>query len=201
MPPSLRVPSLLQSTYNARRAVRQHRSAVMAAAAPHAVLCDAHCHAHDDVQKLKELATLQAGKVALMGVREDDWDMVAKAHTEIAPDKVWTLTNIIKYSNIDAAHLILTGWTFPAEASHCIAVAHKLPQSRVSRLFRVLASTRGLHTYMLYQTLEPLPAALIKSKNCLTSRKAQALRALMKPWPRCWSSNPQQPGKQHFDSC
>ncbi|KAI8332578.1 hypothetical protein BC941DRAFT_435936 [Chlamydoabsidia padenii] len=43
----------------------------------YSLLCDAHCHAHDDTQRLTEIATLRTGHITLMGVRQDDWDTVA----------------------------------------------------------------------------------------------------------------------------
>jgi hypothetical protein len=41
-------------------------------------LCDNHCHPHDDVDKLDEIAKLRTGHLTLMGVREQDWDTVKK---------------------------------------------------------------------------------------------------------------------------
>ncbi|CAO3576064.1 unnamed protein product [Absidia cylindrospora] len=41
-------------------------------------LCDAHCHAHDDKQRLDEIQQLRTGHVTLMGVRQDDWETVEK---------------------------------------------------------------------------------------------------------------------------
>lgn len=53
-------------------------------------LCDAHCHIHDDATNERMIAQLQAGKVALMGVREDDFQNVARC-AALAPDKVTLL--------------------------------------------------------------------------------------------------------------
>ncbi|ORZ01920.1 TatD family [Absidia repens] len=39
-------------------------------------LCDAHCHAHDDKQRLDEIQQLRTGHITLMGVRQDDWETV-----------------------------------------------------------------------------------------------------------------------------
>ncbi|KAI9287528.1 hypothetical protein BC943DRAFT_342107 [Umbelopsis sp. AD052] len=41
-------------------------------------LCDNHCHPHDAVDKLNEIAKLRTGHLTLMGVREQDWDTVKK---------------------------------------------------------------------------------------------------------------------------
>ncbi|KAI8139008.1 hypothetical protein BJV82DRAFT_696402 [Fennellomyces sp. T-0311] len=41
-------------------------------------LCDAHCHPHDDVKHLDMIPKLKTGHITIMGVRQDDWDCVAK---------------------------------------------------------------------------------------------------------------------------
>jgi Tat protein secretion system quality control protein TatD with DNase activity len=46
------------------------------------LLCDAHCHAHDDTQRLDGISTLRTGQITLMGVRLDDWDTVVKVAGE-----------------------------------------------------------------------------------------------------------------------
>lgn len=61
----------------------------MASASTPLALCDAHCHAHDDADNAHMLAQLQAGKVALMGVQEDDFQRVEHC-ASLAPEKVHT---------------------------------------------------------------------------------------------------------------
>ncbi|KAI8377963.1 TatD family [Radiomyces spectabilis] len=39
-------------------------------------LCDAHCHPHDDRQHLQDIAHVKTGHMTIMGVRQDDWDVV-----------------------------------------------------------------------------------------------------------------------------
>ncbi|KAI9308149.1 TatD family [Cunninghamella echinulata] len=39
-------------------------------------LCDAHCHVHDDKERHKDIPLLQTGHITLMGVRQDDWNIV-----------------------------------------------------------------------------------------------------------------------------
>lgn len=41
-------------------------------------VCDAHCHAHDDIENLRDISQLKTGHITLMGVRQDDWDTVSK---------------------------------------------------------------------------------------------------------------------------
>ncbi|KAI8979471.1 TatD family [Mycotypha africana] len=53
-------------------------------------LCDAHCHPHDDVKNLLKIAQLKTGFVTLMGVRQDDWDTVAKVATDCLNGKSQT---------------------------------------------------------------------------------------------------------------
>lgn len=45
-------------------------------------LCDAHCHAHDDRENLQLISELKTGHITLMGVRQDDWDIVSKVAKE-----------------------------------------------------------------------------------------------------------------------
>ncbi|CAB5196654.1 Metallo-dependent hydrolase [Rhizophagus irregularis] len=44
--------------------------------------CDAHTHAHDDVEHLKEIANLKTNKICLMGTRLEDLDVVSKLATD-----------------------------------------------------------------------------------------------------------------------
>jgi hypothetical protein len=39
-------------------------------------LCDNHCHPHDDLDQLDTIQTLRTGHLTIMGVREQDWDVV-----------------------------------------------------------------------------------------------------------------------------
>jgi hypothetical protein len=41
-------------------------------------LCDSHCHPHDDLKKLSSIPQLKTGHITIMGVRQDDWDVVAR---------------------------------------------------------------------------------------------------------------------------
>lgn len=41
-------------------------------------LCDAHCHPHDQLDKLQLIPKLKTGHITIMGVRQDDWDAVSK---------------------------------------------------------------------------------------------------------------------------
>ncbi|ORY98966.1 TatD family [Syncephalastrum racemosum] len=41
------------------------------------LLCDAHCHPHDEKDKLDMILKLKTGRLNTMGVRQDDWDVVA----------------------------------------------------------------------------------------------------------------------------
>ncbi|KAL0091382.1 TatD family [Phycomyces blakesleeanus] len=53
-------------------------------------LCDAHCHAHDAIDKLDLIPALKTGHITLMGVRQDDWDRVssvANACNQVSPQK------------------------------------------------------------------------------------------------------------------
>ena len=45
-------------------------------------LCDAHCHPHDDLKNLNLISELKTGHVTIMGVRQDDWQTVAKVAEE-----------------------------------------------------------------------------------------------------------------------
>ncbi|KAG2235294.1 TatD family [Thamnidium elegans] len=45
-------------------------------------VCDAHCHAHDDIENLQDISQLKTGHITLMGVRQDDWDTVSKVAKE-----------------------------------------------------------------------------------------------------------------------
>ncbi|RUS32145.1 hypothetical protein BC938DRAFT_476165 [Jimgerdemannia flammicorona] len=40
------------------------------------LLCDAHCHPHDDIDNLATIPQLKVGHVTVMGVREADWGVV-----------------------------------------------------------------------------------------------------------------------------
>ncbi|KAI9317902.1 TatD family [Dichotomocladium elegans] len=50
-------------------------------------LCDAHCHPHDDKEKLAMIAELKTGHVTLMGVRQDDWDTVVQVCEQCPKNK------------------------------------------------------------------------------------------------------------------
>lgn len=41
-------------------------------------LNDSHCHPHDDIENLKLIQELKTGHVTIMGVRQDDWDVVSQ---------------------------------------------------------------------------------------------------------------------------
>ncbi|KAI8077926.1 TatD family [Gilbertella persicaria] len=45
-------------------------------------LCDAHCHPHDDIDKLALIPQLKTGHITIMGVRQDDWDRVSQVTEE-----------------------------------------------------------------------------------------------------------------------
>ncbi|CAO3666098.1 hypothetical protein G6F70_002922 [Rhizopus microsporus] len=45
-------------------------------------VCDAHCHPHDDIANISMIRQLQTGHITIMGVRQDDWDMVSKVAAE-----------------------------------------------------------------------------------------------------------------------
>lgn len=42
------------------------------------LVCDAHCHPHDDKDNLALIPQLKTGHVTIMGVRQDDWETVSK---------------------------------------------------------------------------------------------------------------------------
>ncbi|CAI2185417.1 4322_t:CDS:2 [Funneliformis geosporum] len=44
--------------------------------------CDAHTHAHDDVENLEKIGNLKTNKVCLMGTRLEDLDVVSKLATD-----------------------------------------------------------------------------------------------------------------------
>ncbi|KAG2171691.1 hypothetical protein INT43_008071 [Umbelopsis isabellina] len=44
----------------------------------YSLLCDNHCHPHDDLDQLDTIQKLRTGHLTLMGVREQDWDVVKK---------------------------------------------------------------------------------------------------------------------------
>ncbi|RIA94441.1 TatD family [Glomus cerebriforme] len=44
--------------------------------------CDAHTHAHDDLEHLEEIGNLKTNKVCLMGTRLEDLDVVSKLATD-----------------------------------------------------------------------------------------------------------------------
>ncbi|KAI7907612.1 uncharacterized protein BX663DRAFT_491449 [Cokeromyces recurvatus] len=45
-------------------------------------LCDSHCHPHDDLNNLSQIYQLKTGHITIMGVRQDDWDVVAQVTNE-----------------------------------------------------------------------------------------------------------------------
>lgn len=51
------------------------------------LVCDAHCHPHDDVNNLSLIPQLKTGHVTIMGVRQDDWEAVSKVAKECNQQK------------------------------------------------------------------------------------------------------------------
>eukprot|EP00955_Chlamydomonas_euryale_P098937 365184-Chlamydomonas_euryale.AAC.7 len=49
-------------------------------------IADAHCHAQDDGNAAALLPRVHAGRMAVMGTRDDDWDAVSRLHAEY-PEK------------------------------------------------------------------------------------------------------------------
>lgn len=52
----------------------------------YAELCDSHCHPHDDQDNLSKIPQLKTGHITIMGVRQDDWDRVAKVTKDCNKD-------------------------------------------------------------------------------------------------------------------
>jgi hypothetical protein len=55
---------------------------IMEANFPWSKTCDAHTHAHDDVEHLEEIANLKTDKICLMGTRLEDLDVVSQLATD-----------------------------------------------------------------------------------------------------------------------
>ncbi|KAI8579525.1 hypothetical protein K450DRAFT_280698 [Umbelopsis ramanniana AG] len=147
-------------------------------------LCDNHCHPHDDVDKLDEIAKLRTGHLTLMGVREQDWDTVKKVVDQSSIDDEDGVERCIPSFGVHPwyAHLVRGAARNQTEAAeqHYNRVLTSKDDSEKADLIQHLPTPSSDWLRTLRANLEKYPHALVGEVGF--DRSARLLPAGAEHW-------------------